>query len=217
MLPITVQAQHFDVLPARALYWPARSSLLLADLHIGKADTFRQHGIAVPQSVQWADLQRLSALLDQHRPAQCYVLGDLIHGRTLQASTAHAWNMLVQAYPTTRFELVEGNHDRTLVHHGLQLHAVHHTLWLDDVCLSHEPLAQHVLADKGDGVLNIHGHIHPAVRVTGSRRKLPALLYQRPHLMLPAFSEFTAGVVVPGRDHRIWVCVESEGVVIPVR
>jgi uncharacterized protein len=216
MLPVAIDTYQFEASPARALYWPVSSSLLLADLHLGKADTFRQHGIAVPQSVQWGDLERLSALLVQYQPATCYVLGDLIHGRTLHAPTVQAWNALVMAHPHTRFELVEGNHDRTLQRHALQLHAVHSTLWLGDVCLSHEPLPIEILLAIKHRALNIHGHIHPAVKIAGSRSKLPALIYQPPYFMLPAFSEFTAGVVVQSHGQRIWVCVESEGLVIPL-
>ena len=33
----------------RALYWPARGRLLIADLHLGKGDVFRRAGIAVPR------------------------------------------------------------------------------------------------------------------------------------------------------------------------
>ena len=32
----------------RALFWPRESALLIADLHLGKADTFRAAGIALP-------------------------------------------------------------------------------------------------------------------------------------------------------------------------
>ena len=36
------------LLGERALYWPTRQALLIADLHLGKADVFRRAGIALP-------------------------------------------------------------------------------------------------------------------------------------------------------------------------
>ncbi|MEE7560223.1 phosphoesterase, partial [Xanthomonas sp. Kuri4-2] len=37
-----------ELLGDRALYRPARRALLIADLHLGKADVFRRAGIGLP-------------------------------------------------------------------------------------------------------------------------------------------------------------------------
>lgn len=215
MLEIEIGTHRFQVLPQRALYWAAQEWLLIADLHLGKADTFRHFGVAVPQAVQWSDLERLAQLLAQLQPKKCVVLGDFVHGRIVQPSTAQAWNALVAAYPQTQFELLAGNHDRALERHVLKLHAVKADCQIDGVWLTHEPLPQEQLI--ASQYLNIHGHIHPAIRLEGSRAKLPALVYRRPYLMMPAFSEFTAGVAAHGLSDSVWVFAPDAPAVLRVQ
>jgi uncharacterized protein len=43
-LPLLLAGEPVTLAGARALYWPARQALLIADLHLGKADVFRRAG-----------------------------------------------------------------------------------------------------------------------------------------------------------------------------
>lgn len=211
MLDITIAGHHFIAHPERALYWPAQSMLLIADVHLGKADTFRHFGIGVPQQVQTQDLARLQQVLQVFNPQRCMILGDLVHGRTMGPATTQAWNALVDAHASTSFELILGNHDRALQPQSLALHYVRTALNVGDVCLSHEPWPQ---ADWPQCCkLNIHGHIHAAMRIDGSRSKLPALVYAPPYLSMPAFSEFTAGVIPTASSQHIWVFAGPDALV----
>lgn len=214
-LDITVTDHQFRLFPQRAVLWRDASCLLLADLHLGKADTFRQHGIAVPQTVQRTDLERLDAVLTEARPQRCVVLGDFVHGAGHGTETVASWRALVAAHPATSFELVVGNHDRLLEPQVWNFAAVVHQQRIANVLLSHEPAnRQDLLAQEV--MLNIHGHIHPAWRLPGGHTKLPALVHQAPYLMLPAFSEFTAGVAQRMQKQAAWVFVESEAAVVRV-
>ncbi len=47
-LSIKLADEPVVLLGDRAMYWPARSRLIIADLHLGKSHVFRQAGIAVP-------------------------------------------------------------------------------------------------------------------------------------------------------------------------
>lgn len=190
--------------PERALWWPAQQCVLLADVHVGKADTFRRHGIAIPDPVQQHDLARLQRLLQRCQPQRLLILGDLVHGAVFNPSTQQAWVQLVQTYPGTRFELVAGNHDRWLHPQDWQLYAVHPDVTLDDVHLSHEPVPASTLAAQG-AAWNIHGHIHPAVHVPGGPHKLPALVHTPPYVSLPAFSAFTGGATQDLRRSAVWL------------
>ena len=38
----------FEPLAERALHWPARRTIILSDLHVGKAAVFRARGLPVP-------------------------------------------------------------------------------------------------------------------------------------------------------------------------
>lgn len=214
MLEIDIGNHRFFALPERAIYWPAAKCLLIADLHLGKADTFRHFGIAVPQTLQWSDLHRLETLLAQCKPQRCLILGDFVHGRIVNVSTAAAWNDLVNQFPKISFELLVGNHDRALDAGTLKLHAVTSELCIDGVWLTHDPLSNAHLT--GPYALNIHGHIHPAVRIDASRIKSPALVHQPPYLRMPAFSEFTAGAVVKPPCDGIWVFAPDASLVMRV-
>ena len=211
-LDIDIASQRLRLFPERAVFWQQPQCLLLSDLHLGKADTFRRYGIAVPQSVQHADMDRLERVVAQVRPCRCLVLGDFVHGSTYGADTVARWRGLVARYPETDFEVVLGNHDRTLnaAVWGVSVHAP--SVQMGTVLLSHEPLPDTQLRNK----LNIHGHIHPAWRAPHSRAKFPALVHQGAHLMMPAFSEFTAGVVPPSPAQRVWAFLTQEGAVLQV-
>ena len=193
----------WHILPQRALYWPLHDCLLLADLHLGKADTFRQHGIGIPQQLQHNDLAALEAALQHCQPQRCLILGDFVHGAVVAEATAQRWNALVHRFAHTTFELVVGNHDRAWASAGLQMHHVHRALQLGDVWCTHEPMAAAQL--QAAGQLNVHGHLHPAVRLPGSARKLAALVLQPPYMCLPAFSAFTAGPLVKAPYEALWV------------
>ena len=213
MQDVVLGRHHLQLLPERALYWPAYGMLLLADLHLGKADTFRHFGISVPQGVQTHDLERLHTALQQCSAQRCVVLGDFVHGRTVSDDTAHAWHALQQAHPYTCFELVIGNHDRTFNPQQLHMHAVYEHLQLDDVLLTHEPVAP---ADWPAASVqwNMHGHLHPIMRLPGSRIAHPVLALQAPYVRLPALSAFTAGQPVHGACQGLWALHSEEGVVV---
>ena len=48
------------LMPERAAWWPARRTLLVADLHLGKSETIRSFGAPIPSGVLDESLGRLS-------------------------------------------------------------------------------------------------------------------------------------------------------------
>jgi DNA ligase-associated metallophosphoesterase len=215
ILDIEVAGQQLTLYPQRAVFWQQADCLMLSDLHLGKADTFQHHGIGVPDAVQRADVARLDQLLAHVCPKRCVVLGDFIHGRVYGAETVAQWRQLVSAHPQTAFEVVVGNHDRSLDPDIWQLAAVAPTLQIGSVLLSHEPVAASLLRQSGVA-LNVHGHIHPAWRAPDWPAKLPALIHDAEYLVLPAFSEFTAGVVQRIQHQRVWAFVSDDDAVVRV-
>lgn len=85
-LPVQLAGETMVLIGARALYWPARQALLIADLHLGKADVFRRAGIALPRGGTAEDLQRLQSLLDMHACRELWILGDILHGPVHRAA-----------------------------------------------------------------------------------------------------------------------------------
>ena len=70
------------LLPGSAAVLPASATLLVADLHLGKAATFRKAGIPVPEGSAQRDLARLADLVVRHAVRRLLVLGDLFHARS---------------------------------------------------------------------------------------------------------------------------------------
>src|SRR3982751_1326078 len=78
-LPVSYAGETICLLPERAMWWPAGCVLFVADLHLGKAATYRALGQPVPAGTTRENLTRLSALLLHYQPAQLVFLGDLLH------------------------------------------------------------------------------------------------------------------------------------------
>ena len=113
--PVSVDfhGERFTLLGDRALYWPARDTLVVADVHLGKGAALRRAGLPVPSGNSVKDLNRLDALLAATSAARLAVLGDLVHARhshqqELQDAVA-AWR---RRHPAVEVLLVRGNHDR---------------------------------------------------------------------------------------------------------
>ena len=85
--------ETLHLLPERALWWPAQRVLFIADLHLGKAATYRALGQPVPGGTTQQNLARLDRLIESHRPLQFVFLGDFLHAaqaRTPQVLAALA-------------------------------------------------------------------------------------------------------------------------------
>lgn len=191
---------RLQLLADRAVYWPARQLLLLADLHLGKGDVFRRHGIAVPRGGTGQDLARLAALLAQTGARRLMLLGDVVHGPIHAAHWQQQWRQWRQQHRQIAVQAVRGNHDRALERAaamGIELLGAgveEAGLWL-----CHEPV--------DDDRPLLCGHLHPVVRLPGLVRALPVFWQQGQRLVLPAFSAFTGGWrVQPGNGAMLVAC-----------
>jgi DNA ligase-associated metallophosphoesterase len=177
----------------RALYWPARRRLLVADVHLGKDDAFRAAGIALPTGGTRHDLERLTALIERSGADSLWVLGDLLHGPRVDARWREEWARFRARHAGVHMLLVEGNHDRAAARAGLDIE--HRREPVDDgpFGFAHAPRP----APETTGArFVICGHVHPVVSVPGFRGRFPAFALTERQLMLPAFSLFTGGWLV---------------------
>src|SRR6476469_9316188 len=76
---IVMAGERVALYAARALYWPRCMTLFIADLHLGKAATFRAGGVPLPRGSTAADLARLTRLIERTSAARLGVLGDFLH------------------------------------------------------------------------------------------------------------------------------------------
>jgi DNA ligase-associated metallophosphoesterase len=101
------------LLPERAAWLAEEGLLLVADIHFGKAASFRRLGVPVPQGTTEANLARLDALLDRLPDTRGLVfLGDFLHAASGRATATlqalHSWR---ERRAGLRLTLVRGNHD----------------------------------------------------------------------------------------------------------
>lgn len=170
----------------RAMAWPRKNALLVADLHLGKASLMRQAGAALPRGTTTRDLDRLSALVADHQPQHLLVLGDLTHGaETLDAPWLARFAEWRRAHASLAITLIAGNHDRHMVLPELDI-AIVPQLDSGPFRLSHAPAIHgrlHVLA----------GHLHPAARFRDGRifQRWPAFWIGERGSVLPAFGSLT--------------------------
>ncbi|MNO59361.1 Calcineurin-like phosphoesterase [compost metagenome] len=197
--------QTLWLLPDKALYWPARRALLVADVHIGKAASYRALHQPVPRGTTEATLARLEALLAAYDCQQLIILGDFLHARAARAPATLARLMTWrERHAHLRIVLVRGNHDR---HAGdppseLDIDVVEEPWLLAPFALQHEPTPHPdfpVLA----------GHVHPVFVLRGRARqrlRLPCFLIETNVSLLPAFGEFTGGwTVSPASGTRVFL------------
>lgn len=217
-LTIELAGETVELLAGRALYWPARARLLIADLHLGKEDSFRRAGIAVPLGSTSADLARLAGLLARCRARALWILGDMLHGPLVDTSWRGAWQAFQAAHPELEVVLVRGNHDRSIAAADLAIRIVTDPVADDPFLLCHDAPDDRTAAD---GRVAIGGHVHPVVRVPGFHGRFPAFVQTGHRLLLPAFSAFTGGWLVTGATGRsasgradspvqAYACMETE-------
>ncbi len=190
----------------RALYWPAKRRLLVADLHLGKDDTFRAAGIALPTGGTRHDLDRLSALIEHSGAEALWFLGDLLHGRLVDTHWRGDWTRFRARHAGLDMLLVEGNHDRAAARAGLGIEHRRHCVEEADCGLvfAHAPQP----AMPGQDRVVVCGHLHPVVRVPGFRGRFPAFTLMNQQFVLPAFSAFTGGWLVEEAQAR-YVCMQE--------
>jgi len=184
-LEVVIGGEPVRLLADRALYWPARRRLLLADLHLGKADTFRAAGIALPRGGTAWDLARISMLVAATGAEAVWVLGDMLHGRSDLSSWRSAWLDFRNRHPRLSIAVVDGNHDRALQQAGLEIELLGDVVHDGPFVLRHAPGREprgHVIC----------GHLHPVLKLPGHPRT-PAFWLQAGCSVLPAFSAFTGG------------------------
>jgi len=191
----TTGAFHFELLPERALWWPERATLFIADPHFGKAATYRALGQPVPSGTTAQTLGVLDRALVRTRAQRLVVLGDFLHAR--QAHQRAVIDALVSwrdRYPALTCVLVRGNHDDRAGDPPAALNfQIHDEPWmLDGLACCHVPPA-----DVPQGAYYaLAGHVHPVSVIRGRGRdqlRLPCFDMGPAVGVLPAFGAFTGG------------------------
>jgi DNA ligase-associated metallophosphoesterase len=204
-LELRLAGEPMQAFADRALYWPARQRLLIADLHLGKGDILRSAGIPVPSGGTGRDLARLDALLRLSGARELWILGDFLHGAR-HAGPERAWLQLREAHAGVAVAVLAGNHDRAMRAGTLGVELLRGDVWDGPFRFRHEPLEAPRPA-RGHAVC---GHLHPVVRLPGLPGRYPAFLLADGQTVLPAFSAFTGGFRIDDGAHRWAACARGE-------
>ena len=205
----TLFDQELILHPYKAIYWRNEKTLILSDLHLGKATHFTKAGIPIPaKAVLDKNLSRLENLIQLYRPVKMILLGDLFH-----SSYNAAWDefcAFTQAQPHIEMILVQGNHDflSEEKYHQASLNVVTE-LALGPFIFTHESL------ENAHPLYNLSGHVHPGVRLQGPAKqgtRLPCFYFGTSQGLLPAFGAFTGlAMIQPGKRDQVFI-VTSDAV-----
>lgn len=211
-----IAGQSVRLLAERAVFWEREAALIVADLHWGKAASFRAAGIPIPPGTTSDDLRRLDRAIRRTGARRLILLGDLFHARAGRealptlASIA-AWRV---SHASVDILLVRGNHDRQAGDPPpeLGMTVVDAPYRVAPFELLHHP------GVSANGY-TLAGHIHPAFVVSGAGRqweRLPCFLIGPEGAVLPAFGSFTGTAEIePRATDRVFVVAGDE--VIAVR
>ncbi|MGA0609539.1 ligase-associated DNA damage response endonuclease PdeM [Caldimonas sp. KR1-144] len=211
-LVIEVAGERLALLPHKAAWLPAHETLFVADVHVGKARSFRTLGVPVPHGTTSETLCALSALIEDKRARRVVFLGDFLHSAHAHApATLQALSEWRARHRAVDLTLVRGNHDERAGDPpaGLGIETVDEPFALGALALCHHP------RDRLNGYV-LAGHEHPCVSIGNGidRVRLPCFRFDERVGVLPAFGAFT-GMHAVRREpqRRLFAVVEGERVI----
>lgn len=185
--PVLRFAGHnFEPLASGALYWRARETLLVADLHFEKMASFARRGQMLPPYDTGMTLTRLETDLRRTGARRLLSLGDTFHRPDASSLLTHSDRMRIDGIvESVECIWLSGNHDPAPHAIGGECRA---DLELDGLLFAHEPC-------KGKKGL-ISGHLHPAARIAmdGRTTRKPCFVHDNRLMILPAYGASTGNI-----------------------
>ena len=169
--------------PSGALYWPARKTLAVSDLHLGKSERLaRRGGALLPPYETQATLEKLDRDLEATGADTVICLGDSFDDLAAAegiAESARLW--LIRLMAGKDWTWITGNHDPGPIDlggtHRAELHLAPFTF-------------RHIAEPEEKA--EISGHYHPKARLAGQSK--PCFLADASRLILPAYGVYTGGL-----------------------
>lgn len=191
--PLHLGGERLMLCPSGVAIWPAKRTLIVADLHFEKGSAMAVRGAHVPPYDTRETLQRLGLAIRRHAPRRVIMLGDALHDDAAVARMAPA-DLAALRHLLERLEVlwIAGNHDPRPQPH---LPGTSAPEWSEGrLHFRHiggvAPLARYEA--------ELSGHYHPKAtlptRIGGITR--PCFLSTAQRLVLPAFGAFTGGLDV---------------------
>ena len=207
--PLHLAGENLLLLAQKAIFWPREKMLIVADIHFGKAASFRALGVPVPHGTTSQNLAALDRLIADYPVRQIVFLGDFLHARAAHASaTLEAMAAWRARHPALAIILVRGNHD---AHAGdpsarLAMQMVDEPHCVGPFAFCHHPdivAPGYVMA----------GHVHPVFTLHSRAEslRLPCFWIGAHRAVLPSFGAFTGGFAIrPAAGERVFVIADEE-------
>jgi DNA ligase-associated metallophosphoesterase len=204
-MEIKIEGISTHLLPEKALFFAEDQTMVVGDVHLGKATHFRKSGIALPYSPE-NDLLRLQQLLNKTKCKRIIFLGDLFH-----SSYNAEWDEFIlfrQRFPEINFHLIIGNHDvlNKQIYHDAGIEISPELILNDKILLTHD--------EENTTLFNIHGHVHPGIKIRGKGRQsivLPSYVLYKKRMIIPAFGKLTGKYILNAGDaEELYVVSESK-------
>ena len=188
MVPFSFAGETFLASPGGALFWPARNTLLVADLHLEKASWFARLGQFLPPYDSHATLTALAEDVERTGATRLYCLGDSFHDRFgCDRLPESPRTLLTDLTGRLDWTWIVGNHDPGFADHcgGRLADEVE----IGGIILRHE-------AVRGEARPEMSGHFHPKFRVhlRGRQVSRRCFVVSATKLILPAFGSLTGGL-----------------------
>ncbi|HTG63921.1 MAG TPA: ligase-associated DNA damage response endonuclease PdeM [Sphingomicrobium sp.] len=188
MVPFSFAGHDFLATPEGALYWPAQSALLVADLHLEKASWFARFGQMLPPYDSIATLSGLQRDIERSGATRLFCLGDSFHDRFgCDRLPSDARELLTSLTENVDWVWITGNHDAGFIDHcGGR---IEEEVQLSGIVLRHE-------AVEGDPAPEMSGHFHPKLRLAMKGRNVSRRCFvaSTTKLILPAYGTLTGGL-----------------------
>jgi len=208
---IIINDEELTLLPQKAIYYKREKTLIVADIHLGKAGHFRSAGLPVPAELAFVDLEVLNDLINNcnHEITKMIVLGDLFHAKlNFDRKIFEEWRIQNN---DLEIHLIKGNHDilTDSIYESLDI-KVYEIMILNNFLLIHNFEDE----DEIGGYYKLCGHIHPAVRIHGKAKQsmtLPCFYFNDKIGILPAFGRFTGKHIIKPDENDIIFVIAGEG------
>jgi len=207
-MEMEILGERLKLYPQKAVFWPGKDILFIADLHVGKINHFRRSGIPLPVKANDRNIELLIELIQAAKPKRVICLGDLFHSH--YNPEWEVFGEVVKHFSNISFELVMGNHDiMSDIQYSRKGIRLHETLRIDPFIFTHHPLEE-----VEEGCYNLAGHIHPGVNMRGKGRQsltLPCFYFGSCTGLLPAFGTFTGlARIYPKKNDKVFIIVKDE-------
>jgi len=204
--------EHMIMSAERTLFWEDQSTLIVADVHIGKTGHFRKAGIGVPPQVYKDDLHRLLTQILFFKAEKLVIVGDLSH--SVANKELELFNKWRKDFSSLDVHLVKGNHDilQEKWYKEAEISVSTGHLRIKNLLFVHDILSAGIPVFPASYILS--GHLHPGICIKGRGKqslRFPCFYFAKEYCVLPAFSRFTGTYnVVPKEGEAAFAIIEKE-------